>query len=146
MTTTVPKSIRNKALRGCSRLITAIETNTGAKWYCPDGYFATTIDIYDGYKVKKEQEIPVLNPKFEYILDRLTDTPVRARVGKTNGDGFTPISYGNTTVMVQENFMTLLNKLHDNPELRIDVEQKYAPVQMYKNNKLVALLMPIRNN
>src|SRR5688572_5891623 len=96
------KSIRNKALKDCNRLITAIDGNTGTKWFCPDGWFATTIDIYSDYRVKKDQEVPSMNPKFEYILDRLTKTPTKALAGSPDENGFTFVSFADTKVLVND--------------------------------------------
>ncbi len=137
------KSVRNKVLSNCNRLITAIDKD-GKKWQCPDGWFATTVDIYSDYKVKKDQEVPTQNPKFENIRQGLTATPTRAIAGQPDENGYTFISYAGTKVMVNELYLDLLNRLHDKPELWIDTGDNRAPVQMFKNNKLVALLMPLK--
>lgn len=138
------KTLRNKALSGCTRLITAVDSNTGQEWYCPDGYFATTFNIYDGYKQKKDQRVVENKPKMEFILDKLTTTPVKAKAGATDENNIVQLNYGDTKTLVNNTYLELLNKLHDSPGLWIDVNDKFAPVQVIKNNELVALIMPLK--
>lgn len=138
------KQLRNKALTDATRLITAIDTRNSEKWFTPDGYFATTFDIYEGYKVKKEHQIPDQNPKMESILESLTKTPTKATKSAPDENGHVVISFGEARETVNSLYLELLEVLHDKPTLYIDTERRYAPVQLYKGKKMMALLMPLK--
>lgn len=136
------KTIRNNALRDVSRLITG-EYN-GQDWYCPDGYFATTEPIYDGYKVKKSQTIPEQKPKMNTIFERLstqykTATDFQKAPPEINT---VQLSYGNIGVLVNTAFFELFENLGAD---KFDIADKLDPVKVYKNNKLIGLIMPLRS-
>ena len=134
------KTIRNKALRDVSRLITG-EYN-GQEWYCPDGYFATTEPIYKDYKLKKSQEIPSQKPRLDIIFDRIINqkyTSVKSIVVADN----TALVNEHNTELVNSVYLELMQALGaDNYEIS---DRHLDPVKVYKNNQLIGLVMPLRS-
>ena len=136
------KTIRNKALREVGRLITG-EYN-GQDWYCPDGYIATTEPIYKDYKLKKDQYYPKDKPQMSVIFERLstqykTATDFQKAPPEINT---VQLSYGNIGVLVNTAFFELFENLGAD---KFDIADKLDPVKVYKNNKLIGLIMPLRS-
>jgi len=136
------KSIINKALRDLNRLITG-EYN-GQDWYCPGGYFATTEPIYKDYKLKKDQYYIEQKPKLDEIFERLSDQYSTATDFQTAPPELntTQLVYGNTGVLVNTAYFELFEDLGAD---RFDIADKLDPVKVYKSNKLIGLIMPLRS-
>jgi len=134
------KTIRNNALRDVGRLITG-EYN-GQDWYCPDGYFATTEPIYDGYKVKKSQTIPEQKPKMNTIFERIKDCKYHKTTNQPD-NGNTLLLNSVNTELIDSRYFELMQTLGaDNYEVS---DRHLDPVKVYKNNKLIGLIMPLRS-
>ena len=140
------KSLRNKALREADRLITG--TYNGEDWAVPGGWYATKYPIYEGYRVLKRQSVPDIKPDMSRIIDNLSKLETATEFERKNEDGFEAV-YIRTTNMfsgakVNALYYDLLKDLHPDAEIRVSPENKFAPVAFYEDQKIVALLMPLK--
>jgi hypothetical protein len=138
------KTLRNKALKNSTKLITA--TFHGENWPAPDGHFATAYPIYDGYKIKRDQHIHDGTP----VLDNIIDSVKLAAVTtvKREGDNYKLYADSETAPVyeVQAVLYDLLTTLYPNAVAKLpDDGKRYAPVELYDNNTLVAVIMPLKS-
>jgi len=137
------KTLRNKALKNASRLITA--DMNGEDWCAPDGYFATAYPIYDGYKVKKDQTLLEGKPLLHKILP--TCAYSLAEYEKTIIDGYTDFSGTGTDISyrVDNDYYHFLKHLYPEalPFIAND-GNKYAPIELINDGALVAVIMPVK--
>ena len=142
------KTLRNKTLKDMHRLIT-VDMN-GEDWYAPDGYFATAYPIYDGYRVKKDQELPTQKPLLHKILSSQPHVPadsVKLIAGDTNQFGYDvyEVKRGENTLYIQAVFYDLIKNIYSNHTVHIEESAyKYAPIEIKQNNVLVAVIMPLK--
>lgn len=132
------KTIRNKALKVNEELY--ISNYLGDKWYTPDGHFSIKYNIYEGYKLKKHQQIPIITPRLEPHLNRyLINEYVVA-----NNIEIDEIVYINDIYAVSKKYYDLAVDIYPNATIKISTNNKYSPVLFYDNNKLVGLIMPLK--
>jgi len=128
----------------------------GQKWYCPDGYIATTDDIYSQYKPKKSQldnfkQFEHVNnqPKLEGIFDRINQGDYVPVTNTTNiiNTCYTELSGGIDGVeeKVNTTYLKFMQVLYPEAHFEIDSTYKYSPVKVVENNQTVALIMPVRD-
>lgn len=133
------KTIRNKALKEVVRLITV--TYKGAEWACPQGHFATSAPIYDGYRVKKGQIIETIRPDLEKVLVA-SSAYEPADIGEHDPDTNT-IRVGD--VYMNFDYFNLLMDLHPDATPYVNNDYKLSPVEIREDGKLVAVIMPLRS-
>lgn len=141
---------RNKALQEEWRLITAKEED-GTEWYAPDGHFATTYPIYDGYRVKKGQLVPEGHPNMTVILNELAKDeylPAQATKGGTDNQGTEYWVIADDTGYVSERvahrYYDLVRTLYPTGELSVNNNRPLRAVKCTVDGELVALLMPMK--
>lgn len=146
------KTARNRALADEWRLITAKEED-GTTWYAPDGHFATTYPIYDGYKTKKAQEVVGTHPNMSVILndiDKDEYIPAHQKEGGLDhrGTAYTIIEDDETSSVhewVADRYVALFNELYPNAELLINAQRSSRAVKVVLNGELVGLIMPLKS-
>lgn len=136
------KTLRNRALKNSSQLITA-ELN-GEAWPAPDGYFATAYPIYDGYTVKKSQQVQNRRPNLGRILPKCNYTEVELL---TEDVATITVTAGELrSYTIQRVYYELLMSIYPTAIAKIATSgDKYAPVELHDNNTLVAVIMPLRS-
>lgn len=140
------KTLRNKVLKDVSRLIKC--DFNGKTWCSPDGYFATSYPIYDGYKVKKSQYVPEVRPLLHKIISNSGET--LAEFEHETLEGYTDISSTATdvTYRINSEYYTFLKQLHPKALPYIATNgNKYEPVRLYEVGKhmtVVAFIMPVK--
>lgn len=132
------KTLRNKAMRRTVRLITA--TYHGAEWAAPDGHFATSAAIYEGYRPLRDQYAPEEIPVMDSILDRPADYEPLI-MADTDGADMVLTSAGHTA-RVNGDYFNLMVALW--PEAGISIAGHHDPVRFKQNGELVAVIMPLR--
>lgn len=138
------KSIRNKALKNCIRLITA--EYEGKEWSAPDGHFAVAKDIYSNYKVKKDQWVVPNKPDMTNIIpngnyiraEAIAETVEAEELIKLENQEF------NTSTYVNEDYWNLIGELYPKSTVLVRSGEPYAPVKFMVGEELVALIMPLR--
>lgn len=147
---TTKQAIR-KVLSNTDRFI--VGDMDGQKWYCPDGYIATTTDIYSEYKPKKSQQFnydvrleTARQAKMNGIFDKLADSyynPITNSV-KITDSYYTTLSNLSMSVDVNSDYYEFMQVLYPNARFELDSKYWYSPVKVIENNKLVALIMPLK--
>lgn len=144
------KTLRNKALKDVNRLITA--TLNGENWAAPDGYFAVAYNIYDGYKVKKDQYIPdgkpdlnaVLASNSEYVGADVVDF-LPTGIDGTNRPDVNRITSGDNYWDVNADYYNLIKNIYPDAKLYVDkTGYNFTPVEVKQDNTLVAVIMPLK--
>lgn len=137
------KTLRNIALKDAERLIKC--DYNGAEWYT-DGYFATAYPIFDGYRMRKDQTMIDQKPDLEKVIPR-NDTVPATVVQRDENDFVSLCADGETApvIRVQGRFYDLLMALYPAASVQVDADgYQYAPVKMFDNDKLVAVIMPLK--
>jgi len=142
---TINKTMRNKVLKNASKLITC-DLN-GEIWQSPDGYFATAFDIYDGYRVKKNQTVPEPRPDLSRVL-RAGDYNIASTIITVKDGGYIDISGQNcdVTYRVNSEYYNFLTDIYPDALTYIDYSgnNKYAHIELKADDVLVAVIMPIK--
>lgn len=155
---TIPKQARNRVLRDVNKLIIA-EYN-GQRWSAPDGYFAVNVDIYDGYRVKKDQEQFYDNYK-AYNIDKLPKLTgivhnpdngdyALAEFETVENETFTRITSTATDrqYLVNTERLEFIKKLYPNAVPFVSINGQYkpyqTPVRMQIGNEIIGVIMPVR--
>jgi hypothetical protein len=154
---TTKQSIR-KVLTNTNKFI--IGDYHGQKWYCPDGYIATSDNIYDQYKPKKSQLnnfqefIHVNNqPKMETIINNQNSKyiPVE-QLNKSYTEGTLYLQAGDHKVLVNKVYYELMETLYPTGIFYIDSYYSYSAVRIVVKNytagdlyKIVGLIMPLKD-
>ena len=136
------KTIRNKALKDANRLITA--TLNGEDWACPDGHFAIAYPIYEGYKIKKSQDVPYNKPELARILPTGTYTAIDDVVDYDDVDKIELVkNYDKWSV--NKVYYDLIKSIYPAATARVDASGYHlAPIMFYVDDTFVAVLMPLR--
>jgi hypothetical protein len=141
------KTLRNKALACTSRLITG--DMDGSDWACPD-YFATAFPIYDGYKPRKYHTVPDMKPLLHKLMPECEYIPVDNITEKRNKEEMQQVVFSSNKIgipsyTVQAIFYDLLINIYPNAVVKLPGDgNKYAPVKLFDDNKLVGLIMPLK--
>jgi hypothetical protein len=126
----------------------------GQKWYCPDAACATVDNIYAMYKPKKAQDVTAFadagkQPKMNTIIERDGQYElVKSTVAM--GDN-TMLVNEKTTVLVNTQYLELMQALYPTGKLWVDTTYSYSPVRIvvrdYVNSDqrytIVGLIMPL---
>jgi hypothetical protein len=140
------KTLRNKVLKDVTRLIKC--DFNGETWCSPDGIFATSYPIYDGYRIKKSQYAPEGRPLLHKIISNSAETLAEFEHEKL--EHYIDLSSTGTdlTYRINSEYYTFLKQLHPKALPYIATNgDKYEPVRLYEVDKymtLVALIMPIK--
>jgi hypothetical protein len=142
------KTLRNKVLKDANRLIVA--NMNGENWACPDGHFAVAHNIYEGYRVKKDQTdwTDKQKPLLHEVLKSNSDYALAEFVEVSENDAnhtFISSTASPEAYMVNSDYWGLLKNIYPEalPFIATD-GYKFAPVELQLNGVLVAVLMPLR--
>lgn len=137
------KTLRNKALRNINRLITA-DLN-GENWYSPDGHFAVAYPIYDGYKVKKNQNIPENKPKLDNALSPNIDYIKADNIEYKEDSNTYCITANGNYWDVNADYYNLIMNIYPEGVLYVDkTGYNFTPIEVKHTDVLVGLLMPLK--
>ena len=147
------KTLRNRALRNSYRLITG--DMNGENWSTPDGHFAVAHPIYDGYRMKKSQTVPDVKPDMTKALamhkqsdyttvDTVEFLPTGID-GVSNSYDVYRFTSGDNYWDVNADYYNLIKDIYPEHDARVEVSGwNYAPIEIYQDNVLVAVLMPLK--
>ena len=139
------KTIRNQALAGILRLITA--DFNGKDWPAPDGHFAINYPIYDGYRIKRDQSVMDERPTLPIDLDKIhryyepaAEQPVEAtgRVELTSEHSRWPTA-------INQTYLSLFRSIWPNSQLCVDPTSSFVPVAVFNEGSLVGVIMPFKH-
>jgi len=134
------KTLRNRALKG-QRIITG--DYYGDTWSCTDA-FATEFDIFKDYKTNKYNQVMPGRPLLDKIIER-DGHYVDATALEVPETNTTELLNGVTKVLINTDYIRLMQALYPGAILAIDTAYSYSPVRVVKNNKLVGVIMPLKD-
>lgn len=144
------KTLRNKALKNIDRLITS-ELN-GEDWACPDGHFAIAYQIYDGYRVKKDQRVPDIKPDLSKVLDydskyiqadNIDFLPTG--IDGTNRTDVYRFESTNGYWDINADYYNLVMNIYPGAKFYVDeTGYNFTPIEVKQDDVLVAVIMPLK--
>ena len=133
------KRLRNKALRGSTRLLTC--DYNGEDWYT-NTYVATKYPIFDGYRVKKSQTFLVEKPN---LTKAVGDYEYNLAEFVTDDDGYKLISStaNKMKYKLDTDYYNLVMNIYPKALPYVRADGKLAPVLFKDNGEDVAFIMPL---